>query len=381
MTLTTNIVFNAYALVIVIILLFQLKRQHDHKAAQFRLFFSMGVVLIALLTADVFSRLDGTAQSWYPLANRISNWFVFLTNPVMPSLWLLFIHDQITGNPLTLRKNLFKLSSLHLIYILIIIIGQQSDAFFSIDADNIYHRGPMYWVPLVWTVTLILSSELIILLLRRKIESKHHIAMMLFPVFPMIGIALQVGIYGLSMMLPATVISLLVMYMNMQNRHMSIDYLTGVNNRRKLDEVLQERIKSCQDGSNCFGAIMIDLNDFKMINDSLGHDTGDDALETTAKLLRSCVRADDMIARYGGDEFVIIIKTRDIDKLRNTAGRIQSRIRHFNNHSNKPYRLSFGMGIALYDRSLHKTPDDLMRQLDVLMYEHKRRIKSTRKEA
>ena len=124
---------------------------------------------------------------------------------------------------------------------------------------------------------------------------------------------------------------------------------------------------------------MIDLNDFKRINDTLGHDIGDDALETTAKLLRSCVRADDTIARFGGDEFVVVMNASDRQKLRSTAGRIMGRLKHFNRHSTKPYELSFSLGYALFDRSQHKTPDDLLRHLDLLMYEHKRQIKSERR--
>jgi GGDEF domain-containing protein len=56
-----------------------------------------------------------------------------------------------------------------------------------------------------------------------------------------------------------------------------------------------------------------------------------------------------------------------------------ARLKHFNRHSTKPYELSFSLGYALFDRSQHRTPEDLLRHLDLLMYEHKRQIKAERR--
>ena len=381
MSLTTNLIFNLYAITILIVLLVQQHRQHDRKAAQYRLFIAMSSVAMFLLLMDILSRMDGLTPGWFAVANKIGNFAVFMTNPVLPSIWLIFVYDQINSNPLKLRRVIRRLSLLHIGYMTIFLIGNSRGLFYTIDAENIYHRGPMYLLLVVWTMTLILVSELIIIFYHNNIERKHRFAMLFFPIPPIIGIILQVAVYGVSLMLTTTVISILVMFLNMQNRHMSIDYLTGVNNRKKLDEVLQDRFRVCQDGSCSFGAIMIDLNDFKRINDTLGHDIGDDALETTARLLRSCVRADDTIARFGGDEFVIVMNASDRQRLRATASRIMARLKHFNRHSTKPYELSFSLGYALFDRSQHRTPEDLLRHLDLLMYEHKRQIKAERRVA
>lgn len=379
MSLTANLVFNLYAITVLVVLLVQQHRQHDRKAAQYKLFIAMSSVTIFLLFMDILSRMDGLNPAWFAIANRLGNFMVFMINPVLPSIWLVFVFDQITSNPLKLRRVIHGLCFLQAGYMTIFLIGNRSGLFYTIDDNSIYHRGPMYILLVVWSMTLILVSELIIIYFRSTIERRHRSAMLFFPFPPIIGIVLQVAVYGVSLILTTMVISILVMFLNMQNRSMSIDYLTGVNNRKKLDEVLQDRFRVCQDGSCNFGAIMIDLNDFKRINDTFGHDIGDDALETTARLLRSCVRADDTIARFGGDEFVIVMNTSDRQKLRATAGRIMARLRHFNGHSTKPYELSFSLGYALFDRSQHHTPEDLLRHLDLLMYEHKRKIKAERR--
>ncbi|NLM09823.1 MAG: diguanylate cyclase [Clostridiaceae bacterium] len=82
------------------------------------------------------------------------------------------------------------------------------------------------------------------------------------------------------------VLSLLVVFLKIQNYSMHTDYLTGVNNRKKLDAYLKERVSLSTEGKG-FSAVLIDINSFKYINDTFGHDIGDNALETAAKLLKS----------------------------------------------------------------------------------------------
>jgi hypothetical protein len=87
MSLTTNLIFNLYAITILIVLLVQQHRQHDRKAAQYRLFIAMSSVAMFLLLMDILSRMDGLTPGWFAVANKIGNFAVFMTNPVLPSLW------------------------------------------------------------------------------------------------------------------------------------------------------------------------------------------------------------------------------------------------------------------------------------------------------
>ena len=84
------------------------------------------------------------------------------------------------------------------------------------------------------------------------------------------------------------------------------DALTGLFNRRMLDESLEELVRRCHaDGAGLF-LLMIDLDDFKLLNDTLGHATGDDLLRAIGQLIRSSIRPDDLAFRFGGDEFIIL---------------------------------------------------------------------------
>jgi diguanylate cyclase (GGDEF)-like protein len=85
------------------------------------------------------------------------------------------------------------------------------------------------------------------------------------------------------------------------------DPMTGLNNRRFLEEYVDTLVSSIQRRKGCMGIMMLDLDFFKMVNDTYGHDAGDAVIKALAKVLRQTVRASDMVIRYGGEEFMILL--------------------------------------------------------------------------
>jgi diguanylate cyclase (GGDEF)-like protein len=140
---------------------------------------------------------------------------------------------------------------------------------------------------------------------------------------------------------------------------------------------LKEKIGKCNEDKT-FSAIMIDLNDFKSINDTFGHDIGDSALQTSVKLLKSCLRSKDFIARYGGDEFCVVLDISNRKELVELVCRINSRIEKYNESNVQPYKLGFSMGYAVYDYHSHMQAEEFQKKIDKLMYENKRSINKKR---
>jgi diguanylate cyclase (GGDEF)-like protein len=126
------------------------------------------------------------------------------------------------------------------------------------------------------------------------------------------------------------------------------------------------------------GAMMLyaDLDNLKEINDTLGHDEGDRLIRKTADILKSTYRTSDIIARIGGDEFVVFPIGADEDQAAKTAKRLQENIENFNAKYNKRYKLRLSIGIATYDPNSVQSVDELLAKADSLMYEHKKSKKN-----
>lgn len=163
------------------------------------------------------------------------------------------------------------------------------------------------------------------------------------------------------------------LYINLQNEVSFIDHLTGLYNRQYLDRYLNSIVQKQMDGK-VLGGIMLDVDDFKSINDSFGHAAGDAALREAGKILYGAAEAGDFAARYGGDEFVIIKRVTDLSKLFKMMDKIQSLTESLPLTESRPYTLSFSMGYSIYE-GREDTTDSFLRRMDERMYKEKRKKK------
>ncbi|MCG6537816.1 MAG: sensor domain-containing diguanylate cyclase, partial [Syntrophales bacterium LBB04] len=150
------------------------------------------------------------------------------------------------------------------------------------------------------------------------------------------------------------------------------DELTGLYNRRGFHTLCQQQIKLAERTRKGFLFIIVDLDQMKWINDTLGHQAGDKALTETANILKQTFRGSDIMGRVGGDEFAILTVQASGDTRQLLAQRLRESLDARNNSGDHPYTLSFSTGIASYDPEHPSSLDDLMAQADTLMYEEKR---------
>jgi diguanylate cyclase (GGDEF)-like protein len=118
--------------------------------------------------------------------------------------------------------------------------------------------------------------------------------------------------------------------------------------------------------------IFADMDGLKKINDSYGHQEGNKAIIDTANILRETFRESDIIARMGGDEFVVMAMETTDTKPEVFNTRLQNDVQLFNNRKDRRYTLSISIGIACYDPANSCSLDDLLMKADRLMYEQKR---------
>jgi diguanylate cyclase (GGDEF)-like protein len=129
----------------------------------------------------------------------------------------------------------------------------------------------------------------------------------------------------------------------------STDPLTGLLNRRSFEE----RAISTLDGAEHFSLVMADLDNFKTLNDVHGHSTGDRALRRFAEVLRSVTRSEDIVARIGGEEFIVLLPHILAPDAAQLAERIRSRLRDRDGLSEPPFTVSLGVAEGLHVDDLH----------------------------
>lgn len=148
------------------------------------------------------------------------------------------------------------------------------------------------------------------------------------------------------------------------------DALTGAKNRSTFDESLSREINLAQRHGQGFTMLVIDIDHFKRINDNFGHSSGDEVLKSIAETLQDSIRATDMLFRYGGEEFVILLSNSDCHKSCYIADRILASVRDINiKLRGEKLKLSVSIGLACLD--VQDTAQTLFDRADAAMYEAK----------
>ena len=164
-------------------------------------------------------------------------------------------------------------------------------------------------------------------------------------------------------------LSILVVFINIQNVIIGTDHLTGIFNRRQIEIMMKNKLKT---HNTAFSLIMMDLNDFKKINDIYGHNEGDFALEAAASILRDSIRSCDVIARYAGDEFLVMLDNGSPSGLDAAVNRVWNNLAAWNAAELKPYKLSFSMGFDIFRTAEWQDTKQIIEHADALMYENKK---------
>ncbi len=145
------------------------------------------------------------------------------------------------------------------------------------------------------------------------------------------------------------------------------DFLTGTFNRHRFTELYEYEVASARRYKRPVSVAMIDLDDFKQINDSYGHKVGDEALIALSALLKAQLRASDLIGRFGGDEFVVIMPETDFSQAQITFKRVCEALAEFNHKGKLPCKLSISIGISSSDSGY----EGLMERADAAMFQSK----------
>lgn len=153
------------------------------------------------------------------------------------------------------------------------------------------------------------------------------------------------------------------------------DFLTGTLNRHRFTELYEYELSSARRYKRPLSVAMIDLDDFKHINDAYGHKVGDEALIALSALLKEQLRTADLIGRFGGDEFVVAMPDTDFSQAQITFKRIREALAQFNQSEQLPCELAISIGIS----SSNSGYESLIERADDAMYQSKMTHKTQQK--
>lgn len=154
------------------------------------------------------------------------------------------------------------------------------------------------------------------------------------------------------------------------------DALTGCYSRGYGLSLLEQQIKNAKRKKTPILLLYLDVDNFKYINDTFGHQEGDKVLKEAVKLFKSTLREVDIICRLGGDEFLLIFPEGSLKDVPLIRERINKNLKKLNQKMNKPFKIDFSVGIACYDQSDPLSLEELIHRADQKMYEDKKKKKN-----
>ena len=360
------------SVIIVILLLVNYVRKYNtdhflHNIFRLLLIFS----LAAMLCDIVFLLLEGIpgGNVYFPLyaARTMYNLFQILS-----FFYVVIFIDYMVFRQIPRAQKIILVSYIILIiYALILLINYKYGFYYYIDESNFFRRGNHYYIrlvigycPLLFTVT-----ELILCYSSFK---KSYLVMF----FTLIGLflagsTLDIIFVTTRLIWPFGTAALLYAYFFIVQSDTRVDPLTGIGNRFSFNE-FTDRLSRHNTGES-WAIVMIDMDHFKAINDTLGHQAGDEALCSMAAILKNSIRGSDFAARYGGDEFVLTTKVvkgkeENVDKM---MGRVQTAIDKFNAENSHPFKLEISYGYDIYTQDGRQQVEEFLNHIDGLMYKNK----------
>lgn len=224
----------------------------------------------------------------------------------------------------------------------------------------------------------LLAASLLALAQRKKTtdqeERTAYTWMALFVLLPIGGGVVQLLFYGVVTTWTMAAASLLMVYINIQKARITLDALTGINSRGRFDQYLHLKCERRSDRP--WYLMIIDIDEFKSINDSLGHAVGDDVLKLVATLLKQvCGDTNAFVARYGGDEFAAIVDCETEEEIQMLYLRMQQELKAVVKEFELKYDIVLSAGYARYDEKEYKTAEQMIRFADEYMYRQKKKHK------
>ncbi len=365
-------IFGDVICLIMLLFISNASRRHTKILLAERYFLEMSLATAILLISDIIWPLvNGVKLPGFRLLNIIINLVYMVLTGFIGFLWIVYVDFKVRRRLDSSHYKRVTMFSIPMLVLLVLTLtSPKTHILFYIDENNCYRRGKFMGIRLCVMILYVLWAAVLTLIgiKRQKTKQKKDEmrALLQFIFFPLIGIFMQLFYLNLPFTAVGISLSVLLVFINVQNKQISIDALTGINNRRQLTLYVDSELSALSKKGELYYLIM-DIDKFKSINDTYGHLEGDNALIKIASLLNSlCEKQNDFVARYGGDEFVIVCRRRNEFEVEALKNEILKTVSQMNEQGELPYTLSLSIGSAKFDTS--KSNDEIFAEADKKLY-------------
>ena len=373
MNLQAIICTNAVGIGIVLMLWITTRTRIHEEMVSERLYRGMLLITMLQCLVETFTFAVDGRHFWGARQLAIaSNAYLFAANISFAFIWSVYVDYRLYHSLRRLRKCYPLIAIPAMLIILGAVLNLFFPVFFVISKENVYSRTALANFAFGATYFYLIYSLWLVYRRRGKVEKyiSMPVAVCMVPVF--IGSLAQMFWYGVSLIWVSVAISLIALSGGLQSEEAYIDPLSGLFNRQYLNRNIDQLLQKAERGKYRAG-IMLDIDRFKSINDGCGHLVGDQAIADAGQILRAATRKDDILIRFAGDEFIILLSVRDEGEIRLVTERIAARTREFNENCRRPYRLSFSMGYKIFSDE-EESGETFIRKIDEAMYADKRKV-------
>ncbi|MDD3395548.1 MAG: GGDEF domain-containing protein [Anaerotignum sp.] len=363
---------NIVGMMIIYIILTNQQSIDDGTGRQKAFIYLIYSVFIIQFLDSVMWLIDGKQFLYAKAINWAACSFYYFFNCFVGFVWFVYVSLLFYDKKIKDKKFWGIIGIPLVLNMVIIFLNFKYNIYYFIDENNVYSRGPFFI-----TSFLIVSPYFILpfyycLRIYQTAESileKNDCATIMKTYFlPVIGIVFQYFFYGLTLIWACVVLSLLIIFINFQNKRISTDPLTQLNNRYQFDIYLQNIRRGMTKGK-LYSILFIDVDKFKEVNDTYGHVFGDKILIEVASILRrACEETDAMIGRYGGDEFYVFCKTAVKEEI---MERIHQAVVEFNATDSAGVGLSLSIGSSDFHGEESFSKEGVVERADREMYKNK----------
>ena len=385
-----NLVFlyiesNSLFAILLIVILIKLGRKPvriwEEKLFRAAIYLNIGV-LIADTGTWIF---DGYILSDAMCANRIIFCAYYILTSVFVFVWMLYTVCKLRAKPRKIRK-VMQLCAVPMIAgVIAAILSIWTGWLFKFDQYGNYIRGQFFWAhtAMLWIYfgAVIFFAMFAFFKNNGRKRTKEIKSLISAAILPIVGGIFQTLFYGLNMAWTLSCISFVIMFIDIQNKQSHTDALTGIYNRGAFTEYLAESIHTNSNGEKLY-LIMMDINKFKLINDTFGHTVGDDALKAMSKMLMNIVKKfgeGDFLARYGGDEFSLICYRKDRGDIEKFVECIKEESKALQMELDLDMPITISVGFAEYHDYLYDAKEAFIEEADRRMYKDKERSRQQEK--